>query len=266
MLDKQVTITTGTLITLIRRRGSEPHTVLSDTPTWYSDDAQRAEDERTNEELASQGLFGSRGLHPGFKAMLEAVARPDLEYYGWIDGGFEGKAISFTVLAGSAGGEAFVLARHSEHGGIALASVRPEELLTEFLDQIPKLAPGRGRPFAVPKSQVEAPKSASSTAQDEGFEVLRSGRQSAGSQEADELRRILALRRLGTGSLYVAARGRSGARQRIERPVNYIDTTEGRWLTEEIPGSGEQRIAFTPADQQVLADRLRSAQGRLFSS
>ena len=38
---------------------------------------------------------------------------------------------------------------------------------------------------------------------------------------------------------------------------------EGRWLTEEIPGRGENRIAFTPADQRVLADRLRSAQGRL---
>ncbi|MFI9449108.1 ESX secretion-associated protein EspG [Amycolatopsis sp. NPDC052450] len=265
MLDKQVTITTGTLITLIRRRGGEPHTILSETPTWYDEDAQRAEDERTNEELARQGLFGARGLHPGFKATLEAIARPSLEYYGWVDGGFEGKALSFSLLAGSAGGEGFVLARHSEHDGIALASVRPEELLTEFLDQIPKLAPGRGRPIAVPKSQVDAPRS-SSTAQDEGFEVLRSGRQSAGSQEADELRRILALRRLGSGSLYVAARGRSGARQRIERPVNYIDTTEGRWLTEEVPGSGEPRIAFTPADQQVLAERLRSAQGRLFAS
>lgn len=264
MLDKQVTITTGTLITLIRRRGGEPHTVLSETPTWYSDEAQRAEDERTNAELASQGLFGARGLHPGFKATLEAITRPALEYYGWVDGGFEGKALSFTLLAGSAGGEGFVLARHSEHDGIALASVRPDEVLTEFLDQIPKLAPGRGRPIAVPKSQVDGPRS--STAQEDGFEVLRSGRQSAGSQEADELRRILALRRLGSGSLYVAARGRSGTRQRIERPVNYIDTTEGRWLTEEIPGSGEPRIAFTPADQHVLAERLRNAQGRLFTS
>lgn len=263
MLDKQVTITTGTLITLIRRRGGEPHTVLSETPVWYSDEAQRSEDERTNEELAGQGLFGPRGMHPGFKATIEAIARPNLEYYGWVDGGFEGKALSYSLLAGSAGGEGFVLARHSDHDGVALATVRPEELLTEFLDQIPKLAPGRGRPVAVPKSQVEAPRSASA---DEGFEVLRSGRQSAGGQEADELRRILALRRLGTGSLYVAARGRSGARQRIERPVNYIDTTEGRWLTEEVPGSGEPRIAFTPADQHVLAERLRSAQGRLFAS
>jgi hypothetical protein len=103
-----------------------------------------------------------------------------------------------------------------------------------------------------------------STAQDDGYSVLRSGQKSSGSQDADELRRILGLRRMGGGSLYVAARGRSGSRRRIERPVNYIDTSEGGWLTEEVAGSGEHLIALTPANQQVLAERLQSAQSKLF--
>lgn len=261
MLDRQVAITTGTLINLIRRRGGEPHAVLSDTPTWYSDEAQRAEDERVNAELAKQGLFGSRGMHPGFVATIEAIARPQLEYFGWIDGGYQGKALSYRLLGGSAGGEAFVLAKHEENDVVVIESTRPAELLEDFLGQIPKLAPGRGQPLAVPKSQLEGARPAGGD--DGGYAVLRSDRPAEGSQEVTELRRILALRRMGSGSLYVAARSRSGARQRIERPVNYIDTSEGRWLTEEIPGRGENRIAFTPADQRVLADRLRSAQGRL---
>lgn len=260
MLDRQVTITTGTLINLIRRRGGEPHTVLSERPTWYSDEAQRAEDERTNAELAKAGLFGPRGMHPGFVATIEAMARPQLEYYGWIDGGFQGKPVSYRLLAGSAGGEAFVLAKHEELDVVVLESSRPGELLDDFLGQIPKLAPGRGTPLAVPKSQLEGTAHGDDAG---GFAVLRDGRPADGSQEVEELRRILALRRMGSGSLYVAARSRTGARHRIERPVNYIDTSEGRWLTEEIPGRGENRIAFTPADQRVLADRLRSAQGRL---
>ncbi|WP_410608926.1 ESX secretion-associated protein EspG [Amycolatopsis sp. lyj-109] len=260
MLDRQVTITTGALITLIRRRGGEPHTVLSETPTWYSDEAQRAEDERTNAELAKAGLFGPRGMHPGFVATIEAIARPQLEYYGWIDGGFQGKPVSYRLLAGSAGGEAFVLAKHEELDVVVLESSRPGEVLDDFLGQIPKLAPGRGTPLAVPKSQLEGTARGTDTA---GYAVLRSDRPAEGSQEVEELRRILALRRMGSGSLYVASRSRTGARHRIERPVNYIDTSEGRWLTEEIPGRGESRIAFTPADQRVLADRLRSAQGRL---
>ena len=248
-----------TLINLIRRRGGEPHTVLSETPTWYSAEAQRAGDERGNAELAKAGLFGPRGMHPGFVATIEAIARPQLEYYGWIDGGFQGKAVSYRLLAGSAGGEAFVLAKHEELDAVVLASSRPGELLDDFLGQIPKLAPGRGTPLAVPKSQIEG----TARGDDGGFAVLRSDRPAEGSQEVEELRRILGLRRMGSGSLYVAARSRTGARHRIERPVNYIDTSEGRWLTEEIPGRGENRIAFTPADQRVLADRLRSAQGRL---
>ena len=259
VLDRQVTITTGTLINLVRRRGGEPHTVLSETPTWYSEEAQRAEDERVNAELAKAGLFGPRGMHPGFVATIEAVARPQLEYYGWIDGGFRGKPVSYRLLAGSAGGEAFVLAKHEELDVVVIESTRPGELLDDFLGQIPKLAPGRGTPLAVPKSQIEG-----TARRDEGgFAVLRNDRPAEGSQEVEELRRILALRRMGSGSLYVAARSRTGAWHRIERPVNYIDTSEGRWLTEEIPGRGENRIAFTPADQRVLADRLRSAQGRL---
>ncbi len=259
MLDRQVTITTGTLLNLIRRRGGEPHTVLAETPTWYSDEAQREEDERVNAELAKAGLFGPRGMHPGFVATVEAIARPQLEYYGWVDGGFQGKPVSYRLLGGSASGEAFVLAKHEEMDVVVLGSSRPGELLDDFLGQIPKLAPGRGAPLTVPKSQIEG----TARRDDDGFAVLRNDRPAEGSQEADELRRILALRRMGSGSLYVAARNRSGARHRIERPVNYIDTSEGRWLTEEVPGRGENRIAFTPADQRVLADRLRSAQGRL---
>ena len=261
MLDRQVTITTGTLINLIRRRGSEPHLVLSETPTWYSDEAQRAEDELANAELAKAGLTGPRGLDTGLVATLEAVARPQTEFYGWIDGGYQGKPISYRLLGGSAGREGFVLAKHEEMDVVVLAAVRPDEVLDGFVKQIPKLAPGRGRPIAVPKSQLDG--SRSGTGDDGGYAVLRSGQPTETGQEADELRRILALRRMGSGNLYVAARDRTGSRRRIEHPVNYIDTSEGRWLTEEIPGRGEPRIAFTPADQQVLAERLRNAHGRL---
>jgi hypothetical protein len=264
VLEKQVTVSAGTLINLIRRRDGEPHTVLAETPTWYSEEAQRTEDARANEELARQGLHGPRGLHPGLLATIEAVTRPHVEYFGWIDGGYEGKALSYTLLAGSAGGEAFVLARNPEYESVVLASVKPEELLEAFVTQIPKLAPGRGSPLAVPKSQVTNAGKAS-TSQEEGFAVLRREQRNAGNQAAEELRRVLALRRMGGGSLYVAVRGRSGSRRRIERPVNYIDTSEGRWLTEELPGSGEPMISFTPANQQVLAGRLQSAQSKLFS-
>ncbi|MBN6035654.1 ESX secretion-associated protein EspG [Amycolatopsis sp. 195334CR] len=262
MLEKQVTLTTGTLLNLIRRRDGEPHTVLSSTPVWLSEEAQRAEDERTNAELARYGLAGRRGIDPGFIAVVEAIARPQLEYFAWVDGGFEGKPLKYTLLAGSAGGEAFVLARNPEAEGVVLASVRPEEVLTEFLAQIPNLAPGKGNRLVVPKSEATGNRRGPAPSED-NFSVMRDSRPNAGAVEAEELRRVLSLRRLGGGSLYVAVRNRSGRRQRIDRPVNYIDTVEGRWLTEEVPGAGEPSIAFTPATPQELAGRLRAAQARL---
>ncbi|SFP84638.1 EspG family protein [Amycolatopsis arida] len=262
MLDKQVTLTTGTLLNLIRRHGAEPHTVLASTPTWLSDEARRAQDERANAELAGYGLLGPRGVDPGLRATLDAVARPEVEFYAWIQGGYEGQPLNYTVLAGSAGGEGFVLARNTDHEGIVLVSVRPNELLENFVAQLPGLAPGKGQPLSVPKSEATGSRAARHP-DDDGYAVLRSGTPSAGGRAVEELRRILGLRRLGGGALYAAARTRGGSRQRVDRPVNYIDTVEGRWLTEERPGSGEPMIVFTPATPQLLADRLRGARGRL---
>jgi hypothetical protein len=264
VLDKQVTLTTGTLLTLLRRRDAEPHTVLASTPTWLSDQARRAEDARADAELSKYGLAGRRGVDPGLMATVDTIARPAEEYYAWVQGGYDGRALNYTVLAGSAGGEAFVLARNTEHEGIVLASLRPDEVLDNFLAQIPKLAPGKGHPLMVPKSEATGGRRRSADP-DGGFEVMRGARPDAGSVVAEELKRVLALRRLVGGSLYVAARSRAGSRQRVERPVNYIDTMEGRWLTEERPGSGEPVISFTPATTQLLADRLRIAQGSLTS-
>ncbi|WP_199428899.1 ESX secretion-associated protein EspG [Qaidamihabitans albus] len=258
MLDQQATLTTGTLLNLIRRHGAEPHTVLAGTPVWESEQARRRADERANAELARYGLLDRGGVDRGLLATVEAVARPSLEYYAWINGGYDGRSLDYTLLAGSAGGEAFVLARNTEHEGVVLTSLRPDELVDGFLAQVPRLAPGRGQPLRVPKSEVTGGRRP-----DDGAGVLRGSAPSAETREADELRRLLGLPRLGGGSLYVAARGRSGIRQRAERPVNYIDTSEGRWLTEELPGSGEPLIAFTPGTPQLLTDRLRSAQGRL---
>ena len=38
-----------------------------------------------------------------------------------------------------------------------------------------------------------------------------------------------------------------------------LDTAEGRWLMEEVPGRGEPLVVFTPATPQLLADRVRHA-------
>ncbi|PRX47677.1 ESAT-6 protein secretion system EspG family protein [Prauserella shujinwangii] len=259
MLDQQVTMTTATLVNLIRRRQAEPHTVLGETPAWYSEEARRAHDQRAHAELAAFGLADGNGIHPGLLATVDAIARPALEYYGWVNGGHEGRPINFTLLAGSAAGEAFVVARDVDKGVVVIVTVRPEELLDNFLAQIPQLPPGRGQQLSVPKSAVVGRRDADR----EEFELMRTNRPSKEGRDAAELKRILGLHRIGGGSLYVAARNRTGTRHRIDKPVTYIDTGEGRWLTEEVPGAGEPQYLCTPATPQLLQGRLRNAQSRL---
>lgn len=262
MLEQQVSMSTATMLNLIRRTGAEPHTVLAGTPTWEDERARTKADERANTELARLGLYDGRNVHPGLKATVEAIARPALEYYAWINGGIDNQRLNYTVLAGTAAGEAFVVVRHSDANRVAFGSVHPNELMENFLAQLPNLGPGRGHPLRVPKSELSGGTKRREF-DGESFSVMSNGRRAAGSSEVAEIRRILGLPRLGGGSLYVAARSRGGKRERAERPVNYIDTTEGRWLTEEVPGSGEPAVSFTPATPHLLGERLRNAQSRI---
>lgn len=259
MLDQPVTLRTSTLVNLIRRSGAEPHTTLAKGATWYSQEAQNVLDQRAVEDLGEQGLAGPRGIHPALMATVEAIARPQLEYYGWVKGAHEGKPLDMTVLAGSAG-EAFVLLNNSQTNKVILASVPSQELLDNFLAQIPQLGPARGQQLVVPKSAIAGGRR---DAFGEDIQVMRTNTPNADDRATAEFKRVLGLNRIGGGQLYVAARNRGGARQRAEKPVTYIDTAEGRWLTEEVPGAGEPRYVATPATPQLLGDRLRNAQSHL---
>jgi len=251
-------LATPILHNLIRRRGGEPHATLSSTAVWYDEDAQRTIDQEVNELLTRHGLLGPRGMDRQLLGLLESISRPQLEYYGWFEGQY--KAANFTVLAGSGSGGAFVAVRDLREESVIIAPEQPEELLMGFLNQIPPGRPATGQPLVATKTEYAAGSSAPS---EHEFSVLRSANASTQPDPAKEMRRITEAPRTGAGSLYVAVRTRSGARRRCERPLNFVDTAEGRWLMEERPGRGDPLVVFTPGTPQVLAERLRNAQGAL---
>lgn len=261
MLNTQVTMSTDTLLNLLRRREAEPHTVLSSERTWHSPQAMRAQDEHAFRELSRIGLAGPNGLDRGLLTTVDVIARPTLEYYAWIAGGHDGKPVNYTVLGCSGGGEAVLLARNADGEGVILESVRPDELMTGFLAQVPGLPPGKGNEVTAPRSEVTGEGGGADDG--DSFQVMRSHRPTPSGEAAAELQRVLTLPRLGGGRLYVAARNRAGTRHRADKPVSYIDTREGRWLTDQVAGAGEPMIRFSPATPQLLADRLRKAQSEL---
>lgn len=260
MLDRQVTLTSTTLLRLIRRSGAEPHTVLTEGHTWKSDEVLGEQDRQAQAELARAGLHSRMGTDRELLTTVDAIAAPRLEYYAWVSGGYNGEALRYTLLAGvGSNGVSFVLGRNTDAEAIVLATVSPNELLGMFVTQLPELPSGGGGQVSAPRSEVTGQVDA---ADDGEFQLMR-GHRPRSPGPADEIKRILGLPRIGGGSLYVAARNRAGIRQRSRMPVNYIDTAEGRWLTEQAPGPGEPLVICTPATLQAFTDRLHKAQSSL---
>ncbi|TNC27239.1 ESX secretion-associated protein EspG [Amycolatopsis alkalitolerans] len=260
MLNAPIKLATPILLNLIRRRGGEPHPTLSGMAVWYDEDAQRAADQEVNALLTQHGLMGARGMDRGLLDAIESISRPQLEYYGWFEGAFSDAPRKFAVLAGSGAGGAFVLVRDIGEEAVVLVAQRPEGVLAGFIDQIPAARPAPGQPLVTTKAEFLAGRDA----QPEGeYTVMRSARDTSRPAPAKEMKRLMEAPRTGAGTLYVAARSRSGSRRRCERPLNFVDTAEGRWLMEERPARGDALVVFTPASPQVLGERLRNAQSAL---
>ncbi|MCR3720472.1 MULTISPECIES: ESX secretion-associated protein EspG [Prauserella salsuginis group] len=259
MLEHQEILRTRTLVRLLQRTGTEPHATLEKGATWYSREALQQIDAEIHAELARVGLANENGVHPDLLATVEAIGHPELEYYGWISGLHDGAPVDLSVLAGSGRGEAFTLVNNEAAGVVVLASVPARELVDAFLLQLPQQSPANAHALSVPKAKVEGRKG-ESLSEDS---LMRSEVPDAAQRELNEFKRIMGLERTGGGQLYVAARNRSGQRQRAEKPITYLDTAEGRWLIEETPGTGEPMLAAAPATPELLRSRLREAQRTL---
>ena len=247
-------MTMDTLLNLIKVCGAEPHTVLGAADGWHSDELDNTLANRAHAELAQLGLSGSNGVDPDLLTVVETITYPYVEYYAWIAGAYEGAPVNYTVLACAGTRDASVLVRNIDNDTVVLLSVPRDRLLHEFIAQLPALEPGNGQAVTASHSDVFG----TGPGEDETFTVMRGPRQSKSALAASEVKRILNLQRLGGGQLYTAHRNRAGMRRRVERPLVYIDTPEGRWLTEETAGTGEPDVACTPATPQLLAHRLHT--------
>jgi hypothetical protein len=244
-----VTLTHRTLLTLIRWRQADPHPVLAATPTWYDDDALLALDQQARDELAHHHLIGPRGrLDPDFEDAIDVLVRPEREHYGWINATIDGQTRAYGLLAVAAYKVALLLVHAGDH--VALTTVRPSGLTDEFVAQLPATPPAKGEPISLPYDDYVT---ATETGRDEfvGFRVRQ-------NPTAHEVRGILTRPRTGAGNLYTATRA-NGNRHRVKHPVNYIDTSGGRWLTVLTTAGDQLTASLTPATPELIAHQLRSA-------
>jgi hypothetical protein len=246
MTRSPVTLSVDTLLTITRWRHGEPHPVVSYTPTWYDDTTLRVLDARARAELTHHGLMHGDRLDPDFNDVLGALMRPCHELYGWITAMAADRPRHYGVLAGFAYQQGFLLVHEHGTNAVLLTPVGLDQVLDSFLAQLPPARPANQSGITVDYEEFLA-----ATRKRE-----RSGRRASVPPEVRALRALLAQPRPGAGNLYSAARGSSGARARILRPVNYLDTPDGRWLLTLYTEHGRRWVTARPATRALITSWL----------
>jgi hypothetical protein len=259
MLTENLTLNLTTVHALIRWRQAEPHPILATAPIWYDENTRRALDRHALGELERNRRLRRGQPDADLDDMIGALIRPDREHYGWITTTVDGEPFRYGVLAVAAYQQAVLVVRNYETDATVLATVRPSELTSTFLAQLPAVAPASGQPVSTPYQDFLA---ATEPAGD-GF----AGFGSRQSPDVQAINAVLSQPRTGGGSLYVARRAsRLGTRRRGQQPVNYLDTATGRWLTRLDTTADGMVATLRPAGIDLIATQLAHAERQLSRS
>ena len=270
MLYDQVTLALDTISTVWRRENlGEPHNVFVDTRYWLDEEGERQALQSAGDDMAMHGLLMGRDLSPDFRETLEILARPNVEYFGWIAvvPNNERDGSNIAVLAASVGPDAVLAIRDGDQ--VTLGPCSADGLAEALVDKMPNVSAGHGRSVNLPEREMRqlrarrgkgAPGEAPALAA-EAFNVFP--RQSM-ADDARDLFTVLELPRHGGGELYAAARARSGERRRYQHPLVYMDTEQGRWVT-QLSGDqpGERWMMAAPANRSLLIGKLHEMRSRI---
>lgn len=270
MLYQQVTLSLDTLATVWQRENlGELHNVLVDTPVWRDEDEHRAALHNATGELTQRGLLAGRDLHPDLRDTLALLSRPSMEYYGWISYVEDDRQVNIAVLVAAIGQDAVLVIRDGR--AVHVGPSRSEGMAETLLGHLPAVPAARGRSVNLPEAEVRqlvsdrmhtAPGQSKPLPSD-AFSIFE--RQSM-AEDARDLITAMDQPRTGGGELYVAARGRSGERRRCENPVVYVDTQQGRWMTQLSAGRpGERWIVSAPASRQLLLSKLNEMRNNVLA-
>lgn len=243
---RRVPVSLDTLLSLMRWQGADPHPVLVNTPVWRDPDTAAAEDRRAVDELRGLGLHDGRRLTPDFADVVGALMQPRRELYGWLTTVEDGVVRRSGLLAVSAYQIGIVLVRlDTDH--TVLAVVPPSQVAAAFAGELPDVPAAPGREITTAYRTYLA-----ALDDTDGFD----GFAADNDPDSQELRDLLAQPRLGSGELYAAARDSNGTRRRIERPVVYLDTAQGRRIAERRTNGPDDTAALAPADAATVTARL----------
>ena len=270
MLYNPITLALDTITTVWRRENlGEPHNIFVDTQFWLDEEGERQALQRAGDDMAMHGVLMGRDLSPDFRAALEILARPSVEYFGWIGmrSTQERGESNIAVLAASVGQDGVLAIRDGDQATIGPCSA--DGLAEALVDKLPNVPAGRGRAVNLPERRCASSRARRGNGAPgevpelppEAFNVFP--RQSM-AEDARDLFTVLELPRSGGGELYAAARSRGGERRRCPHPLVYMDTEQGRWIT-QLSGDqpGERWMVAAPASRSLLISKLHEMRERI---
>ena len=155
MLYDPVTLALDTISTVWRRENlGEPHNVFVDTKYWLDEDGERQALQRAGDDMAMHGLLMGRDLSPDFRETLEILARPSVEYFGWIGvmPTHEASGSNIAVLAASVGQDGVLAIRDGDQ--VTLGPCSADGLAEALVDKMPNVPAGHGRSVNLPEREV----------------------------------------------------------------------------------------------------------------
>jgi hypothetical protein len=268
VLYQQVTLSLETLTTVWQRENlGELHNVLVDVPVWRDEEDQQAALAAATSELAQRGLLAGRDLHPDLRTTLQLIARPNIEYFGWIAYTDAERSVNIGVLVAAVGQDAALVVREGD--SVHLGPARADGMAETLVGHLPTVPAARGRSVNLPEAEVRqlvadrmhAAPGSMKPLPAEAFNIFP---RASMAEDARDLMTAMDQPRTGGGELYVAARTRSGERRRCENPMIYVDTQQGRWMTQLSSGAvGERWIVSAPASRQLLLAKLNEMRNNL---
>jgi hypothetical protein len=203
---------------------------------------------RACEELTGLGLFDrQRGVHSALLDTFRLLARPEVEFYGYL--AHQQHTEPFVALAAAA--EDGVLAVLDD-ANLALHPVRAASVAEALVGQLPPMPAAHGQSITVPASAIDGHGGQQTEAE---FSVFAG--QAPTDPSVTRLKRLAEEPRTGGAQFHVAVRDSSGRRRRNAFPLNVIDVESGRWFIQrQRQRGGDMWITAAPATPQALAARL----------
>jgi len=269
VLYDQVTLALDTISTVWRRENlGEPHNVFVDTRYWLDEEGERQALQSAGDDMAMHGL------------LMAATCRP-ISGRPWRSGPAERGVLRLDRGgaerrtrgqqhrgAGRVGRQDGVLAIR-DGDQVTLGPCSADGLAETLVDRMPNVPAGHGRSVNLPEREMRQLRARrgkgapgeTSTLSAEAFNVFP--RQSM-AEDARDLFTVLELPRSGGGELYAAARARSGERRRYAHPLVYMDTEQGRWIT-QLSGDqpGERWMVAAPAGRSLLISKLHEMRSHI---